>query len=420
MMAPSEAGLADSFRGSRTFRDLVSRFWALPRADAYRRMVAVWFGIFCAGFAVLPADWEQRWLFYIGIPLCLPAVADASRRLARGALFWTTVAFLAYSGVSALWSDHWLTVGDELRRSFWIGYFLLICCAIGADSIPLLRRVLQGVVLFAASVAVYAVSDFFLHCGDCGRFAGIGGHGNSNVTASITGAIALLGLAAGFSGAVPPSPVLLACQAPLCALLIATGSRAALLSYFGGSLLSAVLLLRRSHTRHAVRAIATLSGCIAVGIVAVAALGRGWLRTEIARGDTLRIQIWSENLQRILQRPWFGHGATAPDFVVQDNGAIIGQHAHNLFLAQAFYGGAVGCALWVAVFALALRVSWRAFRSRGELLPLVPLAFLLVVGDVDIGQVVTDVQPVWLYVWVVLGIALAYDTDLRRRAITSR
>ena len=400
-------------------RETLAPVWALARKELYQRIVTLWFGVFCAGFSVLPGEWEQRWLFYVGIPLALPAVVHATRRLAGGALFWALTAFLVYSGFSALWSDNWLTVGDELRRAFWIEYLLLICCAIGETSLPFLRVVLQGVLLFAAAVAIYAVADFFHGCVDCGRLTGFGAHSNSNYTATIAGAVALLGLAAVFSGPGVPSLGLLAAQAPLCALLIATGSRAALAGYLGALVLSAALVLRRAGKRHAARAIAAVLGCVAVAVGAMALLGRDWLRTEIARGDSLRLHIWSENLQRITRRPWFGHGATTPDLVPLQGGEI-GIHAHNMFLAQAFYGGAVGCALWVAVLALAMLVALRVWRRRGELLPLVPLGFLLVVGAVDIGPVVVDVQPPWLYVWVVLGIVLAYDTDLRRRAITSR
>jgi O-antigen ligase len=420
MMTPGEMRLGELPQGRPVLQDMLSRFWALPRSDQYRRIVTLWFGVFCAGFAVFPGEWQQRWLFYLGIPLCLPAVVYTARQFARGALVWAIAAFLLYSGVSALWSGQWLTVGDEMRRVFWLGYFLLTCRAIGDFGLPYLRRALQAVLVFAALVAAYEVAEFFLTCADCGRLVGLGAHANSNVTAMIAGTMGLLGLGAAFASPGGPSLALLACQAPICALLIATGSRAALLAYLGGSLMSAVLVWRRSHQRHARRALATVLGCIGVAAVAVAALGRGWLHSEIARGDTLRLQIWSENLHRVAQRPWFGHGATTRDWMWSQSGELIGLHAHNLFLAQAYYGGAVGCALWAAVFAFALRLGWRVLQERGDFLPLVPLAFLLVVGDVDIGPVVNDVQPVWLYVWVVLGIALAYDVDLRRRAITSR
>jgi O-antigen ligase len=400
-------------------RAILTGYWSLAKSEQYHRAVTVWLGVFCAGFCLMPAEWEQRWLFYIGIPLALPAVVDVVRRAVGGPLFWTLTAFLAYSGASALWSGNWLTVGDEMRRAFWIEYFLLICCWIGSGGMPWLHRVLQAMLVFVALVALVSVVDFLLHTHDSLRFGGFGRHAKSTWTAMIGGALALIGLAAALSRGRSPSLLALACQAPISALIIATGSRGALPAYFIALLLSAFLVLQRSGRRQAGLVLGAAVACLAIAGTAVAALGPGWLQAQIGRGDSERLVLWSENLQRVAQRPWFGHGATALDKVLMQNGEF-GTHAHNLFLSQAYYGGLVGLALWIGVFALALRVGLRVLRARGELLPLIPIVFLLMIGTVDIGSVVVDVQPEWLYVWVVLGIALAYDTDLRRTARTSR
>jgi len=421
MSARDSGATVAVYRHRPSLRAALAPLWALSDSAQYRQIVTIWLGVFCAGFCLLPAEWEQRWLFYLFIPLALPAVVDAGRRKAGGALFWVLTGFLVFSGVSALWSGRPLTVGDELRRAFWIEYLLLIFVAIGSWSggIPWLRRVLQGVLVFSALAAAATVANFLLHCNDCGRFAGFGPHAKATYTAMITGALALIGLSAAFSRPCAPSLALLACQAPLCALLLATGSRGAVPSYIAGLLLSAAMVARRSGRRAAWLAVATALGCIGVVVAAMAALGRGWLLAQMARGDSERFALWTTNLGRIARRPWFGHGATAWDNVALDNGEI-GTHAHNLFLAQGYYGGIVGFGLWACVFVLALRVGIRVFRARGELLPLVPVVFTMLVGAVDIGPVVVDTQPEWLYVWVVLGIALAYDIDLRRRAMTSR
>ena len=368
---------------------------------------------------VLPAEAAQRWLFYIGIPICLPAVLHAWRHLARGPLVWSIAAFLGYSAISALWSDNWMTIGDELRRAFWIGYFLLTCRAIGDFGLPRLRGALRAVLVFAAVMALFEAADFVFACHDCSRLTGLGDHAKSTWTGMITGAIALLGLSATLYGPGVPPLGLLLCQAPLCAQLIATGSRGAVLGYIASSLFGVALARRWSGPHQTRRALATVLGCLGLAAASVAVLGRGWLRSEIARGDSFRFQLWSVNLHRIAHRPWFGHGATTRDLVATADGSII-THAHNLFLAQTFYGGVVGCALWVAVLVFALRTGWLTLRSSGELVPLLPLAFLLVICEFDIGPVIVDVQPEWLFVWVVLGVALAYDVDLRRRAITSR
>ncbi len=394
-------------------------FWAVARSARYKQIVTAWFGVFCAGFAVLPGEWEQRWLFYIGIPLALPAVVDAWHRLARGPLFWALTAFLAYSGVSALWSDNWLTIGDELRRVFWLEYFLLICCAVGAQGPAAWRQLFRGVQVFAAFVAVAQVADFSVTCTNCARFTGYGAHANANYTASVTSTFAVLGLAAVLSEPKQRAYWLLACQLPLLALLVATGGRAALLGYAGAIVLAAVLMtLRAGLARSALAVAATVGGLGAVVLVAQSFAG-GWLAAEIGRGDTGRMQIWAANVQRILQQPWFGHGSTAVDDYVVD-GKVIGFHAHNLFLAQAFYGGVAGLALWLLVFALAARTALRAWLTSRDLLPACGLFLLLAIGMVDIGFVVVSTQAIWFYVWVVLGVVLSYNVADRRSYAAAR
>jgi len=418
-MSASSVSTAILTRERPSVRTALARFWSLSGSVRYQQAVTIWLGVFCAGFCLLPAEWEQRWLFYIGIPLSLPAVIAAARRSAGGPLFWTMTAFLLLSGVSALWSDNWLTVGDELRRAFWIEYFLLTCCSIGATGMPWLRTALRAVLLFAAVVALLTVVDFFVRGPDGLRLGGYGAHAKSTWTAMIAGAIGLIGLSAGMTRSRAPALLLLLSQVPICALLIATGSRGPLPSYLACLVLSAILILRSAGRRQAMLLLGTVAACCLVASAALAALGREWLEAQIGRGDSERLILWKANLLRIAQRPWFGHGATALDRVTMSTGEI-GTHAHNLFISQAFYVGLFGLALWFGVFFFALRTGVRVLRERGELLPLIPVVFLLLIGTVDIGSVVVDVQPEWLFVWVVLGISLAYDTELRLRARTSR
>lgn len=393
-------------------------YWSLPGAARYRRCVELWFAVFCAGFCVLPGEPVQRALFYGFVPLTLPLVAATIRRLGASPLAWAMAAFLAYAATSALWSGHWLTAGDAFRKAAWTGYLLVLCCAIGGDGAAAWRRIFRAVQVFAALFALFAVFVFLRDCADCTRLVGFGAHANANYTASVTGALALLGLVAVLT---EPGRIRfgwLAWQGPSVLLLVATGGRAALLAYLGGVVLSVALLAVRHGFRRAAGAIA--AALAATGVAGLAALwfAGPWLHAEIGRGDTFRLRIWSGNVALFLQRPWFGHGSTFDDRFMID-GVVVGYHAHNLFLAQAFYGGVPGLLLWLAVFALAIGAVVRVWRASGDFLPAIPLFFLLGVGMVDIGYVLVDVQAIWLYVWVVLGIVLSYDVAGRRRATSA-
>jgi O-antigen ligase len=412
MVIPVQSG---AFRG----RDLsFSAYWALPASSRYRQLVTLWFGVFCGGFCVWPGEPVQRALFYVFVPLTLPAGVATVRRIWVAPLTWALAAFLAYSAVSALWSDNWLSAGDALRKSLWLGYFLVLCCAVGEGGPEAWWRVMRGVTLFAAAFAVYSIVEFRLTCPGCARLIGFGARANANYTAMVAGTIGLLGLGAEFSRTGRRGAAVIVGQMPICGLLLMTGGRAALLGYTASLLLGAALVATRGGWARAARVVPAL--CVALAAVAagVAWLGGGWLREEIGRGDTYRLQIWAGNLARVRQRPWFGHGSTAPDdFAI--GGSVVGHHAHNLFLAQAFYGGVVGLALWLAVFGLAIAGVTRVWRATGDVMPAVALGFLLAVGMVDIGYVVVDVQAIWLYVWVVLGIALSYDVARRRAAASA-
>src|SRR4249920_1236767 len=114
-------------------RRATERWIALAGTGLYQQLLAVWCGVFCAGLFVLPAGWQQAALFYAGVPLTLPAVVSVARPMIASPMARVMGLFLAYSALSCLWSDRWLTVGDHTRRALCIGYFLAVCCAIGQD-----------------------------------------------------------------------------------------------------------------------------------------------------------------------------------------------------------------------------------------------------------------------------------------------
>lgn len=416
-------GLAVLHFGTTRARHALGQWLALAKTEPYRRALAIWCGVFCAGFFILPGEWTQRALFYGGLPLTLPGVVAVARSLRASLMARVLAAFLLFSAVSALWSDHWLTVGDQARKAACIAYFLAICCAVGSDGPERWRWLLRGVQGFAAVAAAVLAADYLWHCLECGRFIGYGRFANANYTASVTGAVALLGLTSVLSAPGGSALMMLACQIPIGFLLVLTGGRAALLAYVSGVMLSVILITLRikaaptsevstskapTSKARARRAILAAVGCVALIGAATAWRGQAWLTSEIERGDTYRLQIWAANLSRVARRPWFGYGSTTPDpFAV--NGTVVGFHAHNLFLAQAFYGGVFGLLLWLSVFMLAARVAYRAWRENGDVLPLVCLWFLFAVGMVDIGPVVVEIQAIWLYVWTILGIILSYD-----------
>jgi O-antigen ligase len=394
-------------------RRVTAQWIAFSGTASYQRILDIWCGLFCAGLFGLPAGWQQAVLFYAGVPLSLPAVLAVAQPMLASPMARVLGVFLAYSALSCLWSDRWLTVGDQTRRALCIWYFLAVCCAIGQDGAERWHRLLRGLQIFAAAAAIMLVVDYRWHCGNCERLVGFGGRANANYTAHAAGVVALLGLTSLRSAAWRATLTVFACQVPIVLLLVLTGSRAALLGYLSAVTLCVILTMLRSRTIRVATVVlpASVAGLALAGGIALQ--GQAWLAAAIERGDTHRLQIWATNLARIAERPWFGHGGTSADTFVID-GVVLGYHAHNLFLAQAFYGGIVGMLLWLSVFVLAALAAVRTWRRDGDVLPAVCLWFLFAVGMIDIGPVVVEFQAIWLYVWVILGIVLSYDLRQRR------
>lgn len=400
----------------------VARVWRRwPDSPWFDQALAAWISVFMAGFFVLPAEWTQRAWFYGGLPLTLPAVLAVARDVWAAPLARALAGFLTWSALSALWSDHWLSVGDQTRKAACIAYFLALCCALGRRGAAAWWRVLVAVQAFAAIAAVIMAAWFLLEAPDADQFVGFGQFANSNYAAGVTGVTALMGLACMLDAPHRRTPLLLLlCQAPIAYLLVLTGGRAGLLAYVSGIGLCVVLIAARRGWVMPRRVGVSL--LVAMTLVPLAAASRGtdWIQSELARGDTYRLQLWAVNWQRIQERPWFGYGSTSTD-LFWANGHVEGYHAHNLFLAQWYYGGLPGLLLWTLVVALSVRAAARAWRDGGHVLPAAALWFLLAVGMVDMGWLVVDLQSVWLYAWTVLGLVLSYDVAARRRAaITAR
>ncbi|MDR2507004.1 MAG: O-antigen ligase family protein [Candidatus Accumulibacter sp.] len=77
------------------------------------------------------------------------------------------------------------------------------------------------------------------------------------------------------------------------------------------------------------------------------------------RGLSYRIEIWRDAIEQILEKPWFGHGLSAP---LQIRVEALNQtftDPHNLTLSELYSGGLVGGILWIMLYLTALKEAWR-------------------------------------------------------------
>ena len=153
---------------------------------------------------------------------------------------------------------------------------------------------------------------------------------------------------------------------------------------------------------------------VALWLLLPAAVHDHVLAVLTRRGASHRLDIWAATLGQIRQRPWSGHGLGA-----QMHLAIGGQDItfpHDLYLSLLYYSGAVGLALFVALAGvLAARLA-RTWDSEAPWLAAMGLA-VLVGGLTDLGQVTKGPGPMWLILWVPVGVMLGWWRDPAKKAV---
>ena len=152
--------------------------------------------------------------------------------------------------------------------------------------------------------------------------------------------------------------------------------------------------------------------CAALWLLLPAALHQHVIEVLMRRGASHRVDIWADTLGQIRQRPWFGHGLGA-----QMHLAIGGQDItfpHDLYLSLVYYSGVMGLTLFVAMAGVLARRLARTWDSEAAWLAAMGLA-VLVGGLTDLGQVTKGPGPMWLILWVPVGLILGWSRNSRYR-----
>jgi len=257
-------------------------------------------------------------------------------------LVWPLLAILTYLPLTSLWSLDfgWREFGSQAVRA------VLIFCFVSAFAECQLRGDLQrwlfpGFVFTGAAVSVACIVNFYVTDPADGRLNGFGQLDTQVVAALVFGFAALAGLHLLLHGARSYRLPLLLALSPLIVAVGLSGSRTAWVALLLG-ITATFLLQRRPSTTY------LALGIVALAVFGLTAMAISWSLPEIRelifpRGDSFRLVIWQETLDRIQQRPWFGHGILADDDFVS-NGLVF-QHAHNLYLSVTFQGGVLGLVL---------------------------------------------------------------------------
>jgi hypothetical protein len=174
----------------------------------------------------------------------------------------------------------------------------------------------------------------------------------------------------------------------MAAFVLAMQSRGALLGLAGGATVIALTHLR----------IRTLAATASIAALLCVALPGG-AKHLLDRGTSHRLEIWSQTLTLIQEKPLLGHGLAA-NLPFSPTG-----FPHSLYLSLLFYSGVIGFTLFVT---LATLVSARLLRAAGPERDWMAALWVnaLLAGFTDFGQITKGPGPLWFILWLPIVLAL--------------
>jgi O-antigen ligase len=311
--------------------------------------------------------------------------------------------YLSYMAINAYWQN--AQAGVEFTQwSFYILVFLIaggLCMNIQRSS---LTQLLWLGVIAAAAAAIYAItrdlkSGAMLQPGY--RLIGYGALYNPLRSAHLFGVFLIAAVWCAtltrLHGAQRWSAAI--CAVVILATMLLTGSRSPLLALLILSLWLVAVAVPRKRQLH------YLGGLL---LVTIPSLCLFWSEL-LARGWSLRPELWTMSAKAALEQPWFGVGL-GNRIVLDSATGLQFYDTHNVFLAVLYYGGLCGLLLFAALFGYAFYSAWsRRFDS-----PLFGLAATLQVYGLatlqfDGGSLIGRPTEFWLLYWLPIVVTLHAD-----------
>ncbi|RON70613.1 O-antigen ligase family protein [Pseudomonas fluorescens] len=136
----------------------------------------------------------------------------------------------------------------------------------------------------------------------------------------------------------------------------------------------------------------------------------------IERGDSYRLEIWQQVLQKIADHPWIGHGFSATLSVDPGVGYSF-QEPHSFVLGVLYYVGIFGLLPWLFFLFWGLLSSWRQ-----RIQPLLIIASTLLVfgigaGLTEGGGIISRPKEHWFLLWIPLALIAAVSINQRARRL---
>lgn len=384
----------------------------------HRMLAAAHIG-FVALILLPGGEWLSR---YLGLPVLLLMAGFGLLSPGRRSLVYSNVLLacalylVAMTMASLVEGDvSWSEVGRQFRVSVLIVAFLAITGSLVAAFPNFPRWLFLGAGTVCAAIAaanIYlfvqylpnlpgtSVSEFRL----ISRIGMDEYYNSTNISA--TYAVMFIGVAASLSYERIrswKSSILILDAGILGTGILLTQARSAILATFIGLIVLSFRFSRRS--RWSLVAVAATAICAGFAIPAIR-------EAILARGTSLRFEVWQQFLGLIMQKPWFGFGSFSPAGITTGDGIFLDQ-AHNLVLSAWFRGGVASAA--AMAFILVAGILWcrRHWQASGDIVPLSVAAVILTAGMFDYQLMATYPTWPWVTFWLPFGLSIGAEMAAR-------
>lgn len=355
--------------------------------------------VFVASAFLLPSEPAYSLVFYIGLALCALRHREwlAGSAALRNPGPILALLLIVWSGLTLLWGHD---DGHRTRHfavdTLMTGAFVVLMLRAWSSEPASMRLLGTMLIWCGAANAVLSVALGQILKQDGPRLHGWGATSHPILGASVM-AVAYLAALCRIVSERPGRAANGVAAACMVAFILLTESRGPMLAA------GAATLFVCAAGRWRWRALGMLAALAVVWVLLPASLRHHQTAVLVSRGASHRFEIWHRTLEMIARHPVLGNGLAAnldlPDMTFP----------HDLYLSVLFYSGVIGFVLFVALCGVVTARLWRGWRAgQGAWLWLAALWInALLAGLTDLGQITKGPGPLWLILWLPVGLILA-------------
>jgi len=341
---------------------------------------------------------------FIPFVLIRPGAFAPFNRLLTGLV----VVFLLYLSLSSLWvgSASVLQTAKYLGYGFLLATFVLGIPLMGSQFPDFLKWFLMVLVLSATISCLYSI---YLHISlpdyqplDEERLYALGRLRNPVIAALSYGTVATISFNLVFSSKGYNRWLWIACFCVLLLGILLTETR----GVWAGLLVSipCVVMLQK-HLPLQTRLIILASLAAITALILLTTWLGGYWEGILLRSTSFRPEIWGKAIQLTIDsNPWIGHGAPAGSELLIDG--TIHKHAHSIYVATFFYGGAAGLLLLLALLAASFRELGKIEPGQAMILAMSTLLYSVAVLLLDGDRLLEKVDFIWVVFWLPVALGL--------------